>query len=202
MIERRTPGLLLICMVVLCALALPAVATAQAHPKAHSPRPIRIRVDSVLGANTGKGMDAQLASTVIGSRLKALFEYSTYQLVQHQQQQTHCGRMVAFQIPGGRILHIVPRAVVDNMISMELVLFEGTRPLMTTDLKLMNHAVLIVGGPRYHQGMLITLISTDAPEDPDSHPDTHRKSRRAAPPSPSAPDANTIPAESPSSPQN
>ncbi len=198
MIERRTPGLLLT-IVVLCVLALPAVAAAQTHPKAHSPRAIRIRVDSVLGANTGKGMDAQLASTVIGNRLKTLFEYSTYQLVQHQEQETHCGRMVAFQIPGGRILHIVPRSVVDNMISMELVLFEGTRPLMTTDLKLMNHAVLIVGGPRYHQGMLITMISTDAP---DTHPDPHRRSHRAAPQSPSAPDANTIPAESPSSPQN
>ena len=56
--------------------------------------------------------------------------------------------MVVFEMPGGRILHIAPSSVLDNMISMEIVLFEGTRPLMTTDLKLMNHAVLIVAGPR------------------------------------------------------
>ena len=150
MIERRTPGLLLT-IVAICALAAPLQALAQT-PRV---RAILIRVDSVLAANTGKGMDAQLASSAIGSRLKALFEYTTYRLVMHQERQTVCGRMVAFEMPGGRILHIAPRSVLDNMISMEIVLFEGTRPLMTTDLKLPNHAVLVLGGPRYQQGMLI-----------------------------------------------
>ena len=161
MIERRISGLLL-AMVALGVLAVPLQAFAQVP----HPRSILIRVDSVLAANTGKGMDAPLASSPIGNRLKALFEYTTYRLVMHQQQQTLCGRMVAFEMPGGRILHIAPLSVSDNMISMEIVLFEGTRPLMTTDLKLMNHAVLVVGGPRYQQGMLITMISTDAPDRP------------------------------------
>ena len=195
MIERRTPRLLLT-IVAICVLATPLQASAQAG----RPHSILIRVDSVLAANTGKGMDAQLASSVIGSRLKALFEYTTYRLVLHQEQQTVCGRMVAFEMPGGRILHVAPRSVLDNMISMELVLFEGTRPLMTTDLKLMNHAVLIVGGPRYHQGMLITMISTDAPD---------RPGRRGPPPEampalplPPPPGTGAIPADSPSAPQH
>lgn len=161
MIERHNPGLLL-ALVALCLLALPLDAQAQSDHR-HS---VRIRVDSVLAANTGRGMDAQLASSVIGARLKALFEYSTYRLVMHQEQRTFCGRTVSFEMPGGRILHIAPLAVEGNMISMELVMFEGTRPLMTTDLKLMNHAVLVVGGPRYEQGMLITMISTDAADRP------------------------------------
>jgi hypothetical protein len=195
MIERRTPGLLLT-IVAICALAAPLQASAQAE----RPHSIRIRVDSVLATNTGKGMDAQLASTVIGSRLKALFEYTTYRLVLHQEQVTVCGRMVNFEMPGGRILHIAPHSFLDNMISMELVLFEGTRPLMTTDLKLMNHAVLVVGGPRYHQGMLITMISTDAPERPgprDVPPEAISR-----PPLPPMPGAGPIPAGSPSSPQH
>lgn len=185
MLERRPPGLLLT-IVAIWVLALPLQALAQSA----RPHAILIRVDSVLAANTGKGMDAALSSSVIGSRLKALFEYTTYRLVMHQQQQTVCGRMVTFEMPGGRILHIAPNSVIDNMISMELVLFEGTRPLMTTDLKLMNHAVLIVGGPRYHEGMLITMISTDASD---------RRSPRAQPPdaipSPAA-GAGPIPANS------
>jgi hypothetical protein len=194
--ERRTFGLLLM-IVAICTLATPL----QASPQSPKPNTVRIRVDSVLAANTGKGMDAQLASTKMGDRLKALFEYTTYRLVMRQERQTVCGRVVTFTMPGGRILHLALRSIEGNMISMELVLFEGTRPVMTTDLKLVNHAILIVGGPRYQQGMLITMISTDAPDRP--------RDRGALPEAPSAPSlspaspgAGTIPAGSASAPQN
>jgi hypothetical protein len=196
MIERRSPGLLLT-IVAMCVLAAPPQALAQTE----RPRSIVIRVDSVLAANTGKGMDAQLSSSVIGRHLKDLFEYTTYRLVMQQKRHTRCGRMVVFEMPGGRILHIAPSSVLDNMISMEIVLFEGTRPLMTTDLKLMNHAVLIVAGPRYQQGMLITMISTDAPD----RPGTHGVAPEAMPPPrpvPSLPDVGANPVDSTSSPQH
>lgn len=196
MIDRRTLGLLLT-VIAIGALAAPPQASAQNQ----RPHTIRIRVDSVLAANTGKGMDAQLASSVIGNRLKALFEYTTYRLVLHQEQQTVCGRMVTFEMPGGRILHIAPRSVVDNMISMELVLFEGTRPLMTTDLKLINHAVLVVGGPRYQQGMLITMISTDSSDRPSEHR-VPPEARPPPPPPPGLPGAGPIPADTASPPQH
>ena len=198
MIERRTVGLLLT-VIAICTLAAPPQVSAQNQ----RPQTIRIRVDSVLAANTGKGMDAQLASSGIGDRLKALFEYTTYRLVLHQELQTVCGRNVTFEMPGGRILHIAPRSVVNNMISMELVLFEGTRPLMTTDLKLINHAVLMVGGPRYQQGMLITIItmgSTDSPDRPSGHrvpPEAMRP-----PPPPGLSGAGPIPADTASPPQH
>ena len=133
-----------------------------------------------MAANTGQGMDDKLSSSEIGRRLKALFEYTTYRLVMHQEQQTVCGRKITFETPGGRILNIAPLTIVDNMISMELVFFEGTRPLMTTDLRLINHAVLVLGGPRYQQGMLITMISTDAAD----RPSIHRGPPEALPPAP------------------
>jgi hypothetical protein len=44
------------------------------------------------------------------------------------------------------------------MIAMEIVLFDGTRPMMTTDLKLKDKGTLIVGGPRYEQGMMFMSI--------------------------------------------
>jgi hypothetical protein len=194
MIERRTYVLLLTALA-LCALAIPRLASAQT-PK---PSTIKIRVDSVIATNTGKGMDPQLASSPIGGRLREMFEYTTYRLVMHQERQTVCGRKVTFEMPGGRILHIAPRAVVGNMVSMELVLFEGTRPLMTTDLRLINHALLIVGGPHYQQGMLITIISTDAPNQPI---DRGAPPQAMPPPPPSGlPDAEAIPADNSSPPQ-
>jgi len=44
------------------------------------------------------------------------------------------------------------------------MLFQGARPMMTTDVRLRNHGMLIVGGPHYEQGMLIIPIGADAPE--------------------------------------
>ena len=194
-IERRT-AVLLLTVVAIWTLASPRQAAAQ-NPH---PRTIRIRVDSILAANTGEGMDSKLSSSPIGKRLKQLFEYTTYRLVMHQEQQTICGRKITFETPGGRILNIAPLSVVDNMISMELVFFEGTRPVMTTELRLINHAVLVLGGPRYQQGMLITMISTEAADSPS----IHRGPPEALPlqPPPGLPDVAPIPADASPPPQH
>jgi hypothetical protein len=121
-----------------------------------------VRIDSVMAADTNEGIDKRLAAMT--SQLRTLpFSYSTYRLVNSEDKRTSCGKMVAFALPGGRILHVAPRRIDGDMIAMELVLFQGDRPEMSTDLKLPNHAFLILGGPRYEQGMLIVFIRADAP---------------------------------------
>jgi hypothetical protein len=125
-------------------------------------RVILLRVDEVIAADTGGGIDQRLLP--MGLRLESLFHYTTYRLVSHQVGRTECGDSIAFTLPGGWIVHVEPSAVRDNMIAMELMLFQGTRPMMTTDVRLRNHGTLIVGGPHYQQGMLIIPIGADAPE--------------------------------------
>lgn len=125
-------------------------------------RVILLRVDEVIAADTGEGIDQRLLP--MGLRLESLFHYTTYRLVSHQVGRTECGDQIAFTLPGGWIVHVEPSAVRDNMIAMELMLFQGARPMMTTDVRLRNHGTLIVGGPRYQQGMLIIPIGADAPE--------------------------------------
>jgi hypothetical protein len=97
----------------------------------------------------------------MGPRLHSLFNYTTYHLVSRQEQQTPTGSVLSFDLPGGRILHVEPEGVEGDMIAMELILFQGERPVMSTDLKLRNHGVLLVGGPRYEQGMLIISIGAN-----------------------------------------
>ncbi len=143
-------GSFLICASI---FALAPIGQALAGP---TPRQVSIHVDSVLAADTHEGVDARLAP--LGRKLQGLFAYTTYSLVSHQDGITECGKMIAFMLPGGKILHIQPRAVDGDMIAMEIVLFDGTRPMMTTDLKLKDNGTLIVGGPRYEQGMLIISI--------------------------------------------
>jgi hypothetical protein len=125
-------------------------------------RVILLHVDEVIAADTGLGVDERLLP--MGLRLQSLFRYTTYRLISHQVSRTECGRMTAFTLPGGWIVHVEPSAVRDNMIAMELMLFQGARPMMTTDVRLRNHGTLIVGGPHYEQGMLIIPIGADAPE--------------------------------------
>jgi hypothetical protein len=125
-------------------------------------RIILLRVDEVIAADTGEGIDERLLP--MGGRLESLFRYTTYRLISHQVGRTECGRTAAFTLPGGWIVHIEPNAVRDDMIAMELMLFQGARPMMTTDVRMRNHGMLIIGGPHYQQGMLIIPIGADAPE--------------------------------------
>ncbi|MGH7815063.1 MAG: hypothetical protein ACREQI_13815 [Candidatus Binataceae bacterium] len=146
--------------------AVPAFAAGPAPPAAshrRAPRRVTLHVDSVLAAESNEGTDPRLGR--MRKTLQGAFSYSSYRLVSHQEGVTECGKMLTFALPGGRILHVQPRAIDGDMIAMEIVLFDGARPMMTTDLKLRNHGSLIVGGQHYQQGMLIISIgaSTGAP---------------------------------------
>jgi hypothetical protein len=137
--------------VVISAFGQAGVTSAQTPPKL-----VNVYVDSVMAADTNEGTDPRLAP--MGQKLRGLFGFSTYSLIGHNEGETDCGKMIAFTLPGGKILHVQPRAIDGDMIAMEIVLFDGTRPMMTTDLKLKNNGTLIVGGPRYEQGMMIISI--------------------------------------------
>jgi hypothetical protein len=133
--------------------------------QAKAPMPHRVvmlHVDEVLAADTGEGIDVRLLP--MGGRLESLFRYTTYRLISHQVGRAECGRTAAFTLPGGWIVNIEPSAVSDNMIAMELMLFNGAHPMMTTDIRMRNHGMFIIGGPHYRQGMLIIPIGVDVPE--------------------------------------
>ena len=135
-------------------LATGSVAAQQSHPQA-----IILRVYSVLAADTNQGVDPQLGT--MGPQLRKMFNYTTYELVSEQNGRIEMGKMIEFTMPGGRILHIEPQSVDRNMIAMEVLLFQGEKPMLTTDLKLPNNGNLIVGGPHYQQGALIITIGAN-----------------------------------------
>jgi hypothetical protein len=147
---------------IVCGLAVRGVAAAQQpHPQV-----IVLQVYSVLAADTNEGVDPQLGA--MGLRLRKtfkMFKYTTYQLVSVQDGRIEMGKMIEFTMPGGRILHIQPHSVDGNMIGMEVLLFQGEKPLLTTDLKLPDKGNLIVGGPPYEQGSLIITIGANMASD-------------------------------------
>jgi hypothetical protein len=145
------PGSLTFLIIAIVTFGAPGLPHAQPAAKQ-----VYVYIDSVMAADTNEGTDPRLSP--LDKKLRGLFGFSTYSLIGHNEGQTSCGKMIAFTLPGGKILHVQPRAIDNDMIAMEIVLFDGTRPMMTTDLKLKNNGTLIVGGPRYEQGMMIISI--------------------------------------------
>ena len=63
-----------------------------------------------------------------------------------------------FLLPGGRYLVVMPRGIENDRVSLNLMLIQGTRPLVNTVISLKNHGTFLVGGPHYGDGVLIIAI--------------------------------------------
>jgi hypothetical protein len=160
--RRRSRVPYIVGLIALCALSTHSRAGAQGA------KPVEVHVDSLLATDTDRGMDASLVSSPLSRRLKAVFDYSTYHLIKHQDEETACGQAVAFNLPGGRILHVAPLEVDGDMIAMEVVLFERAHVMMRTELKMVKDGALILVGPRDPQETYITTIAVGVPRAPQA----------------------------------
>jgi hypothetical protein len=84
---------------------------------------------------------------------------------------TQSGKVLVFNLPGGKTLHVRPREVVGNMIAMEVVLFDGKRPAMTADLTLESGDTFALSGEQYGDGTLLIRISPTTPAKASRGPD-------------------------------
>ncbi len=156
MIERLSSGSGIIVLVLLATVVITAAQTATG--------PVEVKIDSVLAADTNQGCDKQLST--LRDRLRRLFHFTTYRLMSHDEGHAKFGKTLTFTLPGGRILHIEPQGMDGDMVQMEVMLFRGDEPMMTTDLKITNGGTFMVAGPRYEHGILIISIKPIAPMGP------------------------------------
>ena len=120
---------------------------------------VEVRIGAVLASNSGTEFDQRLAS--MHRQFNKLFAYSSYRLVKEQRQQVAWGEKVAFDIPGGRYVLVVPKEFKDNRVLMKVMIIEGQHPIVDTALSLRDHATFLVGGPRNHDGVIIVSIGAD-----------------------------------------
>ncbi|HKV55077.1 MAG TPA: hypothetical protein VJN94_10575, partial [Candidatus Binataceae bacterium] len=146
---------LLLGLLAFCVAGIPAQAVAQCD---HSS--ISVHVDSVVAGDTRAWVDPRLGPAILG-RLTPLFDYRSYQLVRTDIADTPCGQAVAFNLPSGRILHVVPIAIRGDTIALDLALFAGTGTVMRTELKLVKSGMLVLVGPQDQQGADITTIAIE-----------------------------------------
>jgi hypothetical protein len=84
---------------------------------------------------------------------------TAYNSFSHTKGRTVSGKLLVFRLPDGKTLHVMPRAIAGGMISMQLVLLDGERPVMTAQMKLGNGDTFALGGEKYGEGTLFIRIS-------------------------------------------
>lgn len=135
--------------------ALAAVIVRAAHAGG-----VGVSVGTVLATDGGQQeFDSRLIA--MKPQFDSLFRYSSYRLMKQERRTLDWGQGASFDIPGGRYLVIAPKELRDSKVSMQVMLLEGGRPLVDTSVALRDRGVLLLGGPKQQEGVLIIVISAD-----------------------------------------
>jgi hypothetical protein len=127
-----------------------------------------IEIGTVLATNSSKHFDSQLAS--MRHQLENLFRYTSYELVKQEDRDVGCGDPAHFEIPGGRHLRVMPKEARADGVSLNVRLLKNSHVLMDTDFTLGNRGTIMVGGPRYEDGVLIIWIGARPGQRPEHSP--------------------------------
>lgn len=130
-----------------------------AAPRARAGGAVHVTIGSVLATDVGQEFDIRLTS--MKAQFESLFRYSSYRLVKQERRAIDWGTGASFDIPGGRYLVVAPKELRDSKVSMKVMLLEGGRPLIDTSVALRNHGVLLLGGPKQQEGVLIIAIGAE-----------------------------------------
>jgi hypothetical protein len=138
-----------------------AIACVARWSSAAGAEPVRVTIGSVLATDGGQPeFDSRLVA--MKPQFDSLFRYSSYRLMKEDARALAWGQGASFEIPGGRYLVVTPKELRDSKITMSIMLLEGGRPLVDTSVALRNHGVLLLGGPKQQEGVLIISIGAEA----------------------------------------
>ena len=121
---------------------------------------VALEVVSVLATNSGSVLDPRLR----GQRPHLVgFPYSSYHLLRREVRFVPWGRRARFNLPGPGELKVSPKNREGTGIALNLALRgQQRRRLVDTSLCLQDHRVLLVGGPRHRNGVLIIVVGAEA----------------------------------------
>ncbi len=149
----RTPGALPRIAAIFALLALAAGASSSAES------PVSVELGVAVASNEGSQIDPQLAD--IRAKLKAMFDYTSYRMLDRRKRTLAVGETGDFGLPGGRSMRVTPVPSAGNKVRLAVKISEGQRNLLTTTLGLSRGGMVLVGGPSYQNGVLILIISAD-----------------------------------------
>jgi hypothetical protein len=150
---RRRGALALAVPLLALVLVLVRVASAPAAGAVH------VTIGSVLATDGGAEFDSRLVA--MKPQFESLFRYSSYRLMKRETRAVGFGEASSYDIPGGRYLVVAPQEFRDSKVIMKVMLLEGGRPLVDTSVALRNGGVLLLGGPKQQEGVLIISIGAE-----------------------------------------
>ena len=110
---------------------------------------IDVQVITVRATTHGPS-DAQLLA--MRPRLRRLIGYRSFQIVRQERRRCDWQARQAFKIPGGRLMHVVPKGMRDQAVVMQVKLVDyagalkpGGQELVDTDVRLQNRGVMLFG---------------------------------------------------------
>ncbi len=124
-------------------------------------RALEVQITTVRAAEHGPS-DAQLIT--LRPRLRRLVGYRSFQIVGEERRRCAWQTSEAFIIPGGHLLHVVPKAMRDQAVVMRVRLTDGPRALVDTDVRLQNRGVMLFGVDQdtgTPQGALIIMLRAE-----------------------------------------
>jgi hypothetical protein len=78
-------------------------------------------------------------------RLRRLVGYRAFRVLQEEKRNCAWRSPAAFSLPGGRLVHVMPKVMRDDEVMMHVSVVNGPRSLVDTDLRLQNNGVMLIG---------------------------------------------------------
>ncbi|RJP23154.1 MAG: hypothetical protein C4529_04520 [Deltaproteobacteria bacterium] len=138
------------------AVLLLLVAASTAFP---APGTVSVDIGSVYASNEGSSIDPALGN--IRGKLRSMFNYSSYRMLDRKRRSLAVGETGDFELPGRRSMRVTPLPAQGNKVRLSVQIREGGRNLLTTTLGLTRGGMVLVGGPSHQAGVLILLISAE-----------------------------------------
>lgn len=149
---RPSPAALALLVVLLAAHCAGAESAAAAGP-------VSVEIGSVYASNEGSSVDPVLGN--IRGKLKAMFSYTSYKLLDRKRRSLAVGETGEFELPGRRTMRVTPVPAQGNKVRLSVQISEGAKNLLTTTLGLSRGGMVLVGGPSHQAGVLILIISAE-----------------------------------------
>jgi hypothetical protein len=97
-------------------------------------------------------------------RLRRLVGYRAFRVLQDERRNCAWRAPAAFSLPGGRLVHVMPKGMRGDEVMMHVQVVNGPRALVDTDLRLQNRGVMLIGVDDDVQAPGILLIMLKAVE--------------------------------------
>jgi hypothetical protein len=113
------------------------------------PEAIASRPPASSAVESDQLVDVQVDSAFVSDNASSAFS--------HSNGRTQSGKLIVFSLPGGKTLHVMPRAIDGGMIAMQVVLFDGRRPAMTANLTLGSGDTFALSGEQFGETLLLRI---------------------------------------------